>query len=541
MLQGQLDDASHKRISGWAQETETPDVPVALLVTANATMVARVVARTWRADLAEAGVGTGWHAFEVNPGAMLAGHTRWVIAVRRESDGAHISGSPTVLQPASTFDDATREGFATLLASADTAEELESRVDYLVRLTDRLLQERGDVLSQRVQRARQHFAWRWPQAHGGVASTTSVMGLPRRALVIDETMPRTGHDAGANVVLSHMASLRRLGFAVTFAAADLVAHDPGPLEAVGASARLPPWHASIEEVLRREAATFDLVYLHRIGIASRYLPLVRHYQPKARLVFSVADLSWLRIARQATVEDRPELQTASRALRAQEVLTAMGADAVLTHSTQEAALLRQDGVPANKIHLVRWASRSQPTEASFRKRRGVAFIGGFAHHPNVDAAHWLVETIMPLVWQADARIACLLVGSEMPATLRRIEHPNVQIIGHVPILSRILNRVRLTVAPLRFGAGVKGKVVDSFAHAIPCLCTPIAAEGLDLPEDLQTLIRRSPQELAQHIITLHNDPLLNRKLGRTAQAYVSAAFSEAALDASLRLAFLGAH
>ena len=126
------------------------------------------------------------------------------------------------------------------------------------------------------------------------------------------------------------------------------------------------------------------------------------------------------------------------------------------------------------MHVVPWTVTAQSTAVPFTKRRGVAFIDGFGHAPNQDAAQWLVGEIMPLVRKRSPNIECLLVGSETPESLLRLCDNGIVAVGHVDTLVEVFDRVRLTVAPLSYGAGVKGKVIESLAAGIPCVCTALS-------------------------------------------------------------------
>ena len=288
-------------------------------------------------------------------------------------------------------------------------------------------------------------------------------------------------------------------------------------------------------MLKRQRGTFALVYLHRVSTAGQYAMLVRNHQPKARLIYSVADLHHVRLARQAEVEGRPELAAAGVQMRLRELTTAWLSDAVITHSTSEAALLRQHVAPA-RVHVVPWGVAASPTTVPFIERRGMAFIGGYGHKPNVDAALWLIDAILPEVEEKGEAIRCLLVGSEMPEVLQGLHRHNVDPVGHVPDLATVFDRVRLTVAPLAFGAGVKGKVLDSLAAGVPCVCTPAAAEGLDLPPILLDLVASSASDIAQTIQRLHEDDALNRACSEAGLAYIRAVASEARVDDLMRSA-----
>ena len=103
---------------------------------------------------------------------------------------------------------------------------------------------------------------------------------------------------------------------------------------------------------------------------------------------------------------------------------------------------------------------------------------------------------MPLIWQTDPTIRCTLVGSQMPEAVKHLAQPGVEIVGHVAHSTEVFDRVRLTVAPLRYGAGLKGRVLASLAAGIPCVMTPIAAEGLALPPVLQDYVGLDAASLA---------------------------------------------
>jgi glycosyltransferase involved in cell wall biosynthesis len=406
-------------------------------------------------------------------------------------------------------------------------------LSFMLAQAEQLAKARADADAQRAARdARARDRRRW-----GAHAAPGAPGL--RALVINATLPVANHDGGSSALLSHIAALQGLGYAVSLAAADDMAADGAALADLGISVRGAPFYSCVEDVLRRQAGCFDAVYLHRVDMASRYLGLTRRYAPRARLLYSVADLHHLRVARQAAVQHEPGLLDWSRALRQAECAAAVAADAVITHSAEEAAWLRQ-AAPMAQVHHVPWSVAVQDQRPGFEARQGVAFIGHYAHAPNADAASWLVGAVMPLVWQAQPAIECLLVGSAMPPAIQALAGPGVRVLGHVPRLSDVLDRVRLTVAPLRFGAGVKAKVLDSMAAGVPCVMMPVAAEGLGLGPMLQAMVGTDAAALAALICGYHGDEARHRAAARTGLALIREAHSEAVVMAALGDAIGGA-
>ena len=515
MLIGSIDDADRSRMRGWVRSGRAPDAPVCLLLTANDRLLDRVVANRHRPDLEAAGIGNGRFGFDVALRPPLDPARSWVIHLRAENSGEDMPGSPLRLDPSSDFDDAARAAFtATLLGFADDAEAAR-RHQFLLEQCELLLQVRAD-------RRRSDAL---PDMEAGPAAP--------RALVIDATLPDPSRDGGSVAIVSHMQSLQRLGCRVTFAAQSMPASGATSslVERAGIRVCCRPEFGSVEEVLRREAGRFDLAYLHRLPIASAYAPLVRHYQPRARLIYSVADLHHLRLARQAVFEDRPEVKPAVHRLRSQELWTAANADAVITHSPVEAELLRQV-VAAGRVHTVPWSIPCTPCDVPFEQRHGIAFIGNYQHAPNVAAVHALRDTIMPLVRATDPSIVCRLVGANLPRSLQPPQ-AGLAVLGQVADLDAVFRAVRLTVAPLGFGAGLKAKVLQSFAAGIPCVCSPVAAEGLDLPTELQALVVRDDAAMADMILRLHDDQSLNDRLSRQVIDLARRLLAEGAVDAAM--------
>jgi len=424
--------------------------------------VGGTLAAAHRADLAEAGIGTGDAAFVFHfprPLASVRAHT-----VRVLVDDVEVQGSP-VMSPGTEelaaevvtwLRAAVRDGFAQAFGQAQ-------------------LEQAALVLTGEIAEA-----MRIPPYAEGRSNV---------ALFIDDRIPRATRDAGLQALISHMRSLRWLGFDVVFvASSDAAPHDR---EAAASLARDGITCLDRTAVggpggaLSGLRGATALVYLHRVSNASRWLTEARAWAPKARIVFSVADLHYLRLERMSAVLGTPPPE----AIKVAELAAAREADIVLTQSQAEADLLARV-VPEAVVRVVPWTVQARPVTTPFAERSGVAFVGSFGHPPNRDALMFLLDEIMPRVRTIAPDIKLLLAGSEMPDDLGLAGRPGIEVLGWVPDLADVFNRVRLTTAPLRFGAGLKGKVLDSFAHGLPCVCSPVAVEGLDLPDPAGRVCRR---------------------------------------------------
>ena len=539
-LRGCLDQVDRQSIAGWAQDAADPERRVGLVLTLNGEIIGRLLANQYRADLETLGLGSGRHAFWIRIPATLSATKPHLIGVLREVDGAPLPGSPVLLDTLGDIDPNLERGLARAVGHVIDEGGENRLLELLARQTDVLLQRRADRETLGIAgQALSQFRQRWGERLSTIDGTEMrPPAPPKRVLVIDDRVADPTRDAGSVAALSHMQALAGLGYEVSLApAAEMEGHAAGyaRMEGLGFRVWRAPFYSSIEELLRRQHAGFEIVYLHRMSNASRYLALVRHYMPKARVIYSVADLHHLRLQRQADVEARPELALYSRQVKLHEMVLAWSADAVITHSTAEAALLTAE-IPAGKVHVVPWALAAKPVGAGFARQHGIVFIGHYGHGPNVDAAHWLAQVIMPLVWRTNPGIVCTLVGSAMPPSVRRLEAPGVQIAGQVENLDPLLAQARLTVAPLRYGAGVKGKVLESFARGVPCAMTVMAAEGLALPDTLGDLVADSAAALARVIVRLHEDEAAHQHAREAGLAFIRQRHSAESVMTALRAA-----
>ena len=528
-LRGHLDEVDRQRVRGWAFDDATPDAPVSLLVMAGDVVLGRVLSNAFRPDLRDAGIADGRCSFEFELKGLVSPFEDQLLSIRSEADGVHLQGSPRLVERAAAFND-VKAAFSEIANVYDTDAELAERLSFLAAQTDALLGiadlKRSGQAEREARRKR-----RWLRSN---ASGDAVADLPqkKRALVIDARAPQSSRDAGSHAIMSHMLSLQRLGFEVAFAPMDLGPSSP-MLAAHGISMLTRPWYATIEETLARNANAYALVYLHRADVAAVYGALVRKYQSRAQVIYSVADLGSLRMERQATALETPDYLAASRNEAGKEMVACYFADAIITHSFAEGAVLDKRG-HGRPIHVVPFAVPAVAVARPFAERRGFAFVGSFDHQPNLDAAFRLIDDVMPELSTLDPTIPCFIVGSGMPHHLKARAGGQIRILGHVPEIASVYGMVRLTCAPLAYGAGIKGKMLESLAAGLPCACTGIAAEGLGLPPELLDAVADQPTAFAALIQRLHEDETFNGRIAAAGQSFMESYASDAAIDQAMR-------
>ena len=327
------------------------------------------------------------------------------------------------------------------------------------------------------------------------------------ALVIDNEIPRPDRDAGSVTAMEQMLLLRKLGYRVTFAAASgnpSAGVETRILESQGIEVVRQPSYGSVSDYLTHQGLGLDLVQVYRYMNAAMFLDRVRTLAPSAKLIFSPADLHHLRELRRTSVTGIAGADDSSQAIREQEIDCVRQADATILNSDFELGLLR-DEVEPEKLKLLRWVSHPSPSPRGFAERSGLVFVGGFRHSPNVDGVCWFVSEVMPVLRARGRGLVLHIAGSDITDAVVALAAPDVMVHGWVADLGDLLSRVRLSVAPLRYGAGFKGKVATSLNHGVPVVGSGIALEGTGLAIGPGVSLAGTAQEFAEAILAVHDD------------------------------------
>jgi glycosyltransferase involved in cell wall biosynthesis len=354
--------------------------------------------------------------------------------------------------------------------------------------------------------------------------------LRGRVLVVDAYTPEPDQDSGSLRLVNFMRCLRRLGYGVSFFA-DNRAWNGGYTEALqdlGVEAWYDPWLTSRERFLAEHGREFSHVMVSRHYVACHYLAPVRKFAPRAKFLFDTVDLHYLREERLAELEDSPTLRQVAKQTRRSELAVIREADATLVVSPVERELLAQT-LPAAPVFILSNIHEVKASTRGFGERRDLYFVGGYQHPPNVDAACWFVESVWPAIRQRLPDVTFHLVGSKATAAVRALgAAEGVRFHGFVESLDPFLDGCRISVAPLRYGAGVKGKVNQAMAHGQPVVATPAAVEGIHAADGEDVLVAATAEAFADAVVRLYEDEALWEKLSRNGLENVQRHFSTAA-------------
>ncbi len=378
------------------------------------------------------------------------------------------------------------------------------------------------------------FADKWRQALPDQLPPSSLPTPSRlhrgrhQVLLIDAQFPWPDRDSGSLRVCNLMQLLIREGAHVVFVPADGGSpDDPGlaRLRALGVEVWHSPWLHGMSAWLREHGPRFDAVMLSHWQVAQAFMPLLLRHAPRARRLFDTVDLHYLRERRAAELTGDPLLLRTAERTRRNELRLVRDCDTTLVVSPLEKELLNSE-VPDAKVEILSNLHAVAGTGQPFAQRHDLMFVGNFRHPPNIDAMLWFGEQVFPLLRTLLPGVVVHCIGAEPPPAVRALaQSEGIVVHGHVPDLTPYLDGVRVTVAPLRYGAGVKGKVNQSMAHGQPVVATPCAVEGMYLRDGEDVLIADTAESFAQSVARLYLDETLWLRLARGGRENVARHFS----------------
>ena len=331
----------------------------------------------------------------------------------------------------------------------------------------------------------------------------------RRVLVIDACMLTPDQDSGSLRMLAILEILTSLRCKVTFVADNLEYRQPyvGELQRRGVEVLFGPYVDSIAGLLAARGGEFDVVVMARHYIAVKHIDAVRVFASNALVVFDTVDLHFLREERLAELEGGTSAKSAARAKRNEELALIRKADVTLVVSPVEQALLGKL-LPDARVMVLSNIHELLGGGKPFADREGLLFIGGFQHPPNTDAVLWYAREILPAVRERLPGVKTTIVGSMVPAPIKALAADDFVVAGYVPDVAPYFCGARISISPLRYGAGVKGKVNLAMSYGLPVVATPSSIEGMHLTPGDDVLVAATAEEFTDAIVRLYGDAVL---------------------------------
>ncbi|MDH4264504.1 MAG: glycosyltransferase family 4 protein [Deltaproteobacteria bacterium] len=380
-----------------------------------------------------------------------------------------------------------------------------------------------------------NFTWkicgRWRQiGTNAVDAIGSILEGPplkgkNRMLVIDRFVPTYDKDSGSLRMYSFLKILKELDYRITLLPDDLQKRKPyvDDLQKIGIEVLYG--NLDVEKYLGRMGALFTFVILSRPEQVFKYISLIRAYAINSIVIYDTVDLHWLRFERAAAVSGDKELLNKARYFKSMELFNASCSDIVFTITKDEKEFLLKE-LPNLKIDVIPNIHDVIKEVKPFETRKDIMFIGGFLHHPNEDGVFFFVKEIFPRVKEKIPDIKFFIVGSDPSDAISKLDSKNIKVTGYVRDVTPYFENCRIFVSPLRFGAGMKGKIGQSMAYGLPVVTTTVGAEGIGLVDGENALIADEPGQFSNSIIRLYTEKNLWDKISSKSIEHIRSNYSQ---------------
>lgn len=362
-------------------------------------------------------------------------------------------------------------------------------------------------------------------------------------VIIDQYVPFFDKDAGSRSTYMYVKQMVESGINVKFMPANFFPHEryTRALQQLGVEVLVGEKYARNWKTWFKESAgNIDVVYLHRPHIAEDFIDYLQTLKPRPKLIYFGHDLHYLRTLREAELNNDALLKQQAEDWKRREYAIFSKVDKVFYPSSVEVAEIKAHS-PETDVSALPLFLLEEPdlNHYEHKNRHDLLFVGGFGHPPNVDAVQWFVQAVMPQLLSKQPDLKLNIVGSNVPDAIKNMVSEHVIVHGFLSdeALSKLYKEVRIVVVPLRFGAGVKGKVLEALQHGVPIVTTSIGAEGIP-DADKVMRIADTDATIAEDILKLYEHEELREEYISRYPGYINTYFSRAAVQAVIDRDFL---
>ena len=281
------------------------------------------------------------------------------------------------------------------------------------------------------------------------------------------------------------------------------------------------------------AYTADIVIFEFYYNARSFITMARRILPHACMVVDSVDVHFKRFETKAVLSRLASDQARAATIKQHEIEAYKQSDLIIAISSEDKNII-QTALPDAQVAVLPNVHEMHPRPVGEARRRDrLVFVGGFKHEPNVDAILYFVTEVLPLIHAAEPTVVLSIIGSHPPPEITSLAGPGVEILGFVPDTTPYLRAASISIAPLRYGGGMKGKVGEALSHGLPVVTTRFGAEGFGLTPGTHLLVADGPAEFANAVIRLISDNALYERLSEAGYKFIDEHYSTKAMAAYL--------
>lgn len=331
-------------------------------------------------------------------------------------------------------------------------------------------------------------------------------------LIIGIVWPEPNSSAAGGRMLQLIAIFKALGYSIVFASASQESEFSFPLKDIGVEKKnILLNDDSFDDFVSQ--INPDIVLFDRFMIEEQFGWRVSKYCPNALKILDTEDFHSLRLARQKAFKENREFDISDvfSDVAIREVASILRCDVSLMVSEFEINFLKQQFEIDESLflYLPIFAEKNQ-NEITFENRKDFVFIGNFLHEPNWNSVLYLKETIWPLIHKQLPNVKLKIYGAYPSQKVLQLHNAksNFFIEGRAEIASEVISNAKIMLAPLRFGAGIKGKLLEAMQYGTPSITTSIGAESMHDELPWNGFIEDNPREFANKAVQIYNDEKL---------------------------------
>jgi GT2 family glycosyltransferase len=330
-------------------------------------------------------------------------------------------------------------------------------------------------------------------------------------LIFDSSVPDPTTDSGSKRMFEFCRNLSERGiqvhlFAVNGGQTQPATHDLEDIgvEVISGSLTDP----QIQRHFQVLSGILNLIIVSRPDVATKVMNSILTDLANVPLVYDMVDAHGQRFLNEAELKNDYLIRRKGEKFRLIEQRLASVADGVITVSETDQEYISELAKHQNNYFRIGNFHPEVDPGNDFSNRSGLIFVGGFNHSPNIDAVEFFVAEVFPLVRHQIPDIHLTIVGTNPPDSIRGMQSNSVTVTGWVEDISGLYHQACVSVAPLRFGAGVKGKIGEALNFGVPVVTTNIGADGMGLQHKHDVLIANTAQDFARSVIDCYTNPEL---------------------------------
>lgn len=352
----------------------------------------------------------------------------------------------------------------------------------------------------------------------------------KRILVIDRTVPNFDKDAGGRCTYMYLKIFQSIGLAITFIGDDYKKSNPynSFLQQRGIEVLYGDiYKSNRDKWLKNNLNHFDFVFLQRPNIAMKYIDLIKK-NFNGKIFYFAHDLHYMRLRREYNITKNNNTLKLSQFFEKVEYDIFSKTDVGYVVGSYEQKIIKEKfkNKPIYNIPIYIYEKQLSNINKDFSIRRDLIFVGGFSHTPNKDAMLWFSKDIFPHILKKYPEMKLNIVGSHIPIVIKKLQSKNIKISENMSDedLKSLYQKCRIAIAPLRFGAGVKGKIVEAAYNQIPIITTSIGVEGLDNSFGA-LLVEDDALKIAQLICSIYTDFEKLKKISDSEKVFIEKYFT----------------